>query len=231
MTPMLPTFDTATSCFMANLRSLLLVALALGIPSNLSACTAPNSLEKLPATATAQSDIKARQSTVRLSFREQKLGTEARLQVERQVQQEFLKKQAELKKSGTQTAIATNEAALKCSDAVIAPLFEKPTLTEKNLADAYAELNSNPNMSSIGLKFDAEGSQAFTTLTKKLAGTGRSVGIFLDDRLISSPTIGVEFAQTGITGGNAVITGRFSVQEAKDLAAQLRGELPAISPK
>ena len=216
---------------MAHLRSLLLIALMIDIPSNLSACMAPN-LDKLPsATATAQSDIKVRRSTVHLSFREQKRGTEARLQVERQVQQEFLKKQAELKKSGTQTAIATNEAALKRSNAVIASLFEKPTLTEKNLADAYVELNSNPNMSSVGLKFDAEGSQAFTTLTKKLAGTGRSVGIFLDDRLISSPTIGVEFAQSGITGGNAVITERFSVQEAKDLAAQLRGELPAISPK
>ena len=230
MTCYLLAFDTANSCFMTHLRSLLLIALMIGIPSNLSACMVSKSSESLPS-ATTQSDIKVRQSTVRLSFREQKRGTEARLQVERQVQQEFVRKQAELKKSGTQTAIATNEAALKRSDAVIASLFEKPTLTEKNLADAYAELNSNPNTSSIGLKFDAEGSEAFTTLTKKLAGTGRTVGIFLDDRLISSPTIGVEFAQTGITGGNAVITGRFSVQEAKALAAQLRGELPTISPK
>ena len=211
---------------MAPLRSLLLIVLALGIPSNLSACMA----QKMPF-ATTQSDIKVRQSTVRLSFREQKRGTESRLQVERQVQQEFLKKQADLKKSGTQTAIATNEADLKRSDAAIGSLFEKPTLTEKNLTAAYAQLNSNPNTSSIGLKFDAAGSEAFTTLTKKLAGTGRTVGIFLNDRLISYPTISVEFVQTGITGGNAVITGNFSVQEAKDLAAQLRGDSAAISPK
>ncbi|HEY9909345.1 MAG TPA: protein translocase subunit SecF, partial [Thermosynechococcaceae cyanobacterium] len=36
-------------------------------------------------------------------------------------------------------------------------------------------------------------------------------------------TVGVEFAQTGITGGNAVITGRFTAEEANDLAIQLRG--------
>lgn len=217
---------------MTHLRSLLLIVLALGIPSSLSACMALKSLDKLPAAiATTQPDIKVRHSKVRLDFRAQKPGTEARLYSERQVQQELLKKQAELKKSGTQTAIATNEAGLKRSDAAIASLFGKPVLTEKNLTGAYAETNSNPNMSSIGLKFDANGSKAFTALTKKLAGTGRAVGIFLNDRLISSPAVGAEFAQTGITGGNAVITGRFSAQEANDLAAQLRGDSPTLSPK
>jgi preprotein translocase subunit SecD len=45
----------------------------------------------------------------------------------------------------------------------------------------------------------------------------------LDDKLISSPTVGVQFAETGITGGNVEITGSFTVQEANDLAVQLRG--------
>lgn len=217
---------------MAYLRSLLLIVLALGIPSNLSACMTPKSSESLPsATATAQPDIKVRHSTVRLSFREQKPRIEALLRIEQQFQQELFKQQAELKKSGTQAAIAANKAALKRSDVVIASLFEKPALTEKNLVDAYVDPISNSNRSSIGLKFDAAGSEAFTTLTKKLAGTGRAVGIFLNDRLISYPTVSSEFAQTGITGGFAVITGSFSVQEANDLAAQLRGDSPTISPK
>jgi preprotein translocase subunit SecD len=41
--------------------------------------------------------------------------------------------------------------------------------------------------------------------------------------MISSPVVGVEFAQTGITGGSAVIQGNFTTQEANDLAVQLRG--------
>ncbi|MGL5877675.1 MAG: protein translocase subunit SecD, partial [Xenococcaceae cyanobacterium] len=35
--------------------------------------------------------------------------------------------------------------------------------------------------------------------------------------------VGVEFAQTGITGGGAVITGNFPLQEANRLAVQIRG--------
>jgi preprotein translocase subunit SecD len=73
------------------------------------------------------------------------------------------------------------------------------------------------------LEFDAEGGRLFAELTKELAGTGRTLGIFLDDRLISSPVVGAEFAETGITGGRAVIQGRFTAQEANDLAVQLRG--------
>ncbi len=227
---------------MATLRSLLFIASTLGVLVNLPACTVPNSSEKLPSTppaSTAQLDTKVRrQSKVRLDFREQKPGTEARLPIEQQIRQELLQKQAQLKQSGSKTTsspkrisegIAANEAALKRSDAAIASLFEKAVLTEKNLTDAYAETNSNSNGSSIGLKFDADGSKIFTALTKKLAGTGRSLGIFLNGRLVSSPSISAEFAQTGITGGTAVITGNFSAQEAKSLATQLKGESPETS--
>jgi len=62
--------------------------------------------------------------------------------------------------------------------------------------------------------------ELFADLTKNLAGTGRSIGIFLDNQLISAPTVGPEFASTGITGGSAVITGRFTAQEANDLGVQ-----------
>jgi preprotein translocase subunit SecD len=183
-----------------------------------------------PATAAAQPDIKVRHSKVQLAFREQKSGTEAQLQIDWQVQQELLRKQADLKKSGNQAAITTNASALKRSDEAISSLFEKPALTEKNLTEAYFDSGSNL-MASIMVTFDAKGSKAFTALTKKLAGTGRVVGIFLNNRLISSPTVSSQFAQTGITGGTAMITGNFSAQEAKDLAAQLRGDSPTISPK
>jgi preprotein translocase subunit SecD len=209
---------------MTNVRSLLLITLALGILSNLSACAAQKISETLPSasrTSITQPDGKVRYRKVRLSFREQKPGTEAQLQRERQVQQELLQKRAELKKASRQAATATNEAALKRSDAVIVSFFENPILTEKNVVDAYPDSSTNSTIFSIGLKFDAEGSKAFAALTKKLAGTGRAIGIFLNDRLISDPMVSSQYAQTGITGGTAMITGNFSAQQAKDLAAQL----------
>lgn len=63
----------------------------------------------------------------------------------------------------------------------------------------------------------------FAELTKNIAGTGRGLGIFLDNQLISAPVVGAQYAQTGIAGGGAEITGRFTSQEASDLAIQLRG--------
>jgi hypothetical protein len=207
---------------LTNFRAILVFALALGIASSLPACAAQRGLENLPHAA----NLKVRHSRVRLSFCEQKLGTEARLQSLRKVQQELLQKQTELKKSGNHAAIATNDAALKRSDAAISSLFEKPILTEKNVVDAYPDSSANSNTFSIGLKFDTEGSKTFASLTKKLAGTGRAIGIFLNDRLLSNPIVSQYYSKTGITGGYAAISGNFSAHDAKDLAAQLRGDSP-----
>lgn len=74
----------------------------------------------------------------------------------------------------------------------------------------------------IAIKFNSSGAEKFATLTKKLAGTGRSLGIFIDKQLVSFPSVGVQFAQSGITGGSAVITGNFTSQQAQDLAVQFR---------
>ena len=60
-------------------------------------------------------------------------------------------------------------------------------------------------------------------MTKDLAGTGRSIGIFLDNAPISTPVVGAQFAATGITGGKAVIAGNFTTEAANDLAVQIRG--------
>jgi preprotein translocase subunit SecD len=219
---------------MTNLRSLLLIALALGMTSNLFACgTQKGSGTPSSAThnASQKTDVNHRQSKVELSFSEQKPGIEAQLLIKEQVHQDLLQKRTQLKKSGPQTAITANEAALKSNGWEIASLFKKSILTEKNIVDAFVDTTANPKMFSIGVKFDAEGSNTFAALTKKLAGTGRAIGIFLDGHLMSSPTISSQYAQTGITGGNAVISGNFSEQQAHDLAALLRGESPKTVSK
>ncbi|MBD0394497.1 MAG: protein translocase subunit SecD, partial [Microcoleus sp. C1-bin4] len=161
--------------------------------------------------------------TAKLEFQEQLPGTEAQLAIERQLQQELLAKQAELKTSNNEAAIKENQAALKRSNEAIAKLFKSSGLGGENLKDAQPQPLASGNNWNVALRFDTPGGELFAQLTKNLAGTGRSIGIFLDERMISSPVVGVEFAQTGITGGSAVIQGNFTTQEANDLAVQLRG--------
>ena len=180
-------------------------------------------LVQLPGVSDPEQAERVLGGTAQLDFRAQKPGTEARLPIEQTNRQELVRKQTELRKSGDSNAIADNQAALKRTNDAIATLFDPPALVGKNLKDAAPESAPGSNAFNVGLKFDQEGGEKFAQLTKGLAGTGRSLGIFLDNGLISFPSVPAEFAQTGITGGGASITGRFTAQEATDLAVQLRG--------
>ena len=180
-------------------------------------------LVQLPGVNDPQQAERVLGGTAKLEFQEQLPGTEAQLAIERQLQQELLVKQAELKTSNNEAAIKENQAALKRSNEAIAKLFKSSGLGGENLKDAQPQPLAAGNNWNVALVFDTPGGELFAQLTKNLAGTGRSIGIFLDERMISSPIVGVEFAQTGITGGSAVIQGNFTTQEANDLAVQLRG--------
>ena len=169
--------------------------------------------------------------TAQLEFRKQTPGSEAQLRIEQQVRAELLQKQEELRKNNDAKAtpdagkaIAENQAAIARSNDAIAKLFEDANLTGKNLKDAnYQPTSRSGNNWEVSIRFDTKGGEAFAQLTKDLAGTGRSIGIFLDNALVSAPVVGPEFAQTGIAGGSAVITGNFNAQSSKELAVQLRG--------
>ncbi|MEQ9481422.1 protein translocase subunit SecD [Coleofasciculus sp. F4-SAH-05] len=183
-------------------------------------------LVQLPGVNDPQQAERVLGGTAQLDFRKQIPGTEAQLQIEQQLRQQLLFEQAallETEEGGDQKAIAENQAALERSNTAIAQLFEKTNVTGKNLKDAFAQPTQAGNGWQVAIRFDAEGGQGFAELTRDLAGTGRSIGIFLDDSLISAPTVGPEYAETGISGGSAVITGNFDVQRASDLAAQLKG--------
>ena len=180
-------------------------------------------LVQLPGVNDPQQAERVLGGTAKLEFQEQLPGTETQLAIERQLQQELLAKQTELKTSNNEAAIKENQAALKRSNEAIAKLFKSSGLGGENLKDAQPQPLASGNNWNVALRFDTPGGELFAQLTKNLAGTGRSIGIFLDERMISSPVVGVEFAQTGITGGSAVIQGNFTTQEANDLAVQLRG--------
>ena len=180
-------------------------------------------LVQLPGVSDPQQAERVLGGTAQLDFREQKPGTEAQLPIEQQVRQEVLFNQELFRKSGNAKAIAENQAKLNKSNEAIAQLFKRSGLTGKNLKDAGAQPVGTGNSWEVAIRFDATGGELFAQLTKNLAGTGRSIGVFLDESPISTPTVGPEFAQTGISGGSAVITGNFTAATANDLAVQLRG--------
>ncbi|MFN6484167.1 MULTISPECIES: protein translocase subunit SecD [unclassified Nostoc] len=162
--------------------------------------------------------------TAQLEFRTQKPNTETQLLAFQASRAELKFKQEELRKSTDKAAIVKNQEDLQKNNQAIAELFEStnPPLIGKYLKDAYGEPTQGNNWN-VAIRFDQKGGELFANLTKNLAGTGRSIGVFLDNELISAPTVGIEFAATGITGGSAVITGRFTAQQANDLGVQLRG--------
>jgi preprotein translocase subunit SecD len=180
-------------------------------------------LVQLPGVNDPQQAERVLGGTAQLDFRKQKPGTEAQLAIEQQVRAEILLKQEQLRQGNDEKAIAQNQEALKRSNDAISQLFERTTVTGKNLKDALAQPTQTGNNWEVSIRFDGAGGEGFAQLTKELAGTGRTIGIFLDNALISAPTVGPEFAQTGITGGGAVITGRYTAQSANEFAVQLRG--------
>lgn len=200
----------------------------LGIPEAMIQSANGNKiLVQLPGVRDPQQAERVLGDNARLEFREQKAGAEGQLVVEMHMLNEAKANQVIFKKSQNQQSIATNQVAIEKQYTEIGKLFGKAVITGKQLKSAYPEPSSFAESWSILIEFDRAGGDAFAQLTKKLAGTGRSIGVFIDNAPVSTPTVGVEFAQTGITGGKAVISGNFTAENANDLAIQLRsGALP-----
>jgi preprotein translocase subunit SecD len=113
------------------------------------------------------------------------------------------------------------------SQSNLAQYFTPSGITGSNLTDAYAESDPASDRWHISLRFNSDGGNKFAEMTKRLAGTGRTIGIFVDDTLISFPIVGLEHAQTGITGGSAIITGDYTIDTATQFSVQLKsGSLP-----
>jgi preprotein translocase subunit SecD len=100
-------------------------------------------------------------------------------------------------------------------------------LTGSLLKDAGASPGNSKDNWDVNLVFNDQGGELFTKMTSELGGTGRTIGIFLDDELISYPIVPPEFQGRGIPNGRASITGTFSLDQATELSLQLRaGSLP-----
>jgi preprotein translocase subunit SecD len=101
-------------------------------------------------------------------------------------------------------------------------LLEKRTLlTGEYITDARVQIDSRYNEPYVSLSFDSRGARLFENITGQ--NIKKRLAIVLDNKVYSAPVI-----QDKISGGRAQITGRFGMEEARDLAIVLRaGALPA----
>lgn len=101
-------------------------------------------------------------------------------------------------------------------------LESKAALTGDALTNALVRFDQSQfNEPIVSLQFNPEGAKKFAQITAD--NVGRRLAIVLDGRVQSAPRI-----REAIPSGEAVITGRFSIEEAQDLSLVLRvGALPA----
>jgi len=100
-------------------------------------------------------------------------------------------------------------------------LKKQAALTGDLLSEAKVSIDSRFNEPYVSLSFNAAGAKLFEDITG--ANVKKRLAIILDNAVYSAPVI-----QEKISGGNAQITGNFSMEEAKDLSIVLRaGALPA----
>lgn len=98
---------------------------------------------------------------------------------------------------------------------------KRTTLTGADLTDARVQFDRNTNEPYVALSFNKKGARQFERITGE--NINKRLAIVLDDTVYSAPVI-----RSKIAGGNAIIEGSFTADEARDLAIALRaGALPA----
>lgn len=181
-------------------------------------------LVQLPGISDPQQAERVLGGTAQLDFRTEidAPEIEAEIQVRQQELTDLLIKQQSESIENPEQIATEIEAKIAEIEQLNLSLFKKSELNGEKLKKATYGSTQGETWRVI-LEFNDEGGRLFAQLTKEIAGTGRALGIFLDDELISAPNVGVDYAQTGITGGNAEISGSFTLEQARELALQLEG--------
>jgi len=122
---------------------------------------------------------------------------------------------------GSQILYQVDENAETHQKRKVPYLVKKRTLlTGAHLTNARVQINRY-NEPYVGIEFDRKGGRIFEKITGE--NIKKRLAIVLDNKVYSAPVI-----QDKISGGQASITGRFTAEEARDLAIILRaGALPA----
>ncbi len=86
----------------------------------------------------------------------------------------------------------------------------------------YTQDNSGVTVWQVSLELEASGKEKFGVATGRLAGTGETISIWMDETCVSNAVV-----NDAITGGSATISGNFTADEAKALADKINsGALP-----
>ena len=88
-------------------------------------------------------------------------------------------------------------------------------LNGKYISDARVSINQQYNEPYVSLSFDSQGARIFERVTGE--HVGENLAIVLDNKVQSAPVL-----KTKISGGRAIIEGRFTMEEARDLALVLK---------
>jgi preprotein translocase subunit SecD len=91
-------------------------------------------------------------------------------------------------------------------------VYLSPVAVLTNADIAFARVTTSSDRPAVEITFTKEGAKKFADITA--ANLNKPLGILVDGTLVSAPTI-----RETITGGKAIITGNFSVDEAKRIAA------------
>lgn len=98
--------------------------------------------------------------------------------------------------------------------------FLPTNLTGKDVKKASLTFSSQDGKPQVALSFTDKGTKLFAEITKR--NINKPLAIVIDNQLITAPIV-----QQEITDGNAVITGNFTVDEAKKLSIAINsGALP-----
>lgn len=98
--------------------------------------------------------------------------------------------------------------------------WKNTKLSGEHLKLSQVQFDHNTGEPQIGLEFDDEGRELFASITER--NVGKPVAIFLDGEPLSIPNV-----NEPIREGRAVITGTFTLEEAKKLSRDLNaGALP-----
>jgi len=101
-----------------------------------------------------------------------------------------------------------------------ANIYTPTDLGGADLKSADVVFDRNTGKPSVSIVFTDEGAEKFEKITAE--NINKPLAIFLDQNIVSAPVI-----QEKISGGQAQISGQFSLEEAKELEAQLNaGALP-----
>ena len=161
-----------------------------------------------------------------LYLRNEKPETEVNLSAAIETLQRLLVEQNTLLQTEKTAEAEALTAEIEQTRTKISDFFEPSELTGDRLKSAKA-VQEEGDVWAVLIQFDEQGSKMFAQQTKEMAGTGRVIGLFLDNVLLSKPAVDVSFVETGITGGEALIAGNFTEAGAKDLEIQLNsGALP-----